>query len=774
MSENTHQAVREYIERGFAPIPVPAGSKNPNRKNWQYERWTIEDVPRLWNDSQNVGVLTGEPSNGRVDVDCDCTEAVRLAPKFLEPTLRGGRDTVPGSHWWYVSPDTQTKPFIDTDGKRILELRAGGCQTIVYPSIHPDGDTYRWYTDLGEKMAQVDADVLRHRVRLLFTATIIARHMTPVGGRHDYALSWAGYLLRYDRLSESDVLRVMRSAWSLFEDASREALRDVENAVKTTAERLKRKLPVRGGGALAVFNERLTKTIADGWGWQLGSEENTAYTWSEPEELPEKLPPVPEFDYRMLPDAFRGWVKDVSKRMQVPPEFVAVPLMVAFSIVVGRKVGIRPKKYDDWLVVVNLWGAIVGRPGLLKSPALKEALSPMNSLIAKAIADHKQDLADYEAEIEMHQAQQTWYDAEKKKLAKKGEMSALQQFIDENRPEDEPEEPKARRYRTEDTTTEKLGELLNENPNGLLVFRDELVGFLRSLDKYGREGDRQFYLESWNGDQSFSVDRIGRGSLRVEALCLSILGGIQPGPLSRYVHDAGSGMADDDGLLQRFQLLVWPDHSETWEDIDRYPNRESKDAVVKAFEFADELEYSEPEDADIPYLRFDPEAQYLFSAWRADLEREVRGEELSPAMEAHKSKYRSLFPALALLIEIADRAGDGEDKPTQVIETSTARAMGWCDYLKGHAVRVYHSAEQPEMRSARELLKKLKSGDVNHGDAVRSIYRHQWSGLRDREETYGALSVLEDHGWLRVHKLDSGGRSSEVVLLNPELRSNAK
>jgi putative DNA primase/helicase len=305
----------------------------------------------------------------------------------------------------------------------------------------------------------------------------------------------------------------------LFEDAAQEALRDVENAVKTTAERLRKNLSVRGGGALAVFHERLTKIIADGWGWRIGGVEDTAYAWSESEELPENLPPVPEFDYRMLPDAFREWVKDASERMQVPPDFIAVPLMVAFSIVVGRKVGIRPKKHDDWLVVPNLWGGIIGRPGLLKSPALKEALAPMNSLIAKAVDDHKQAMAAYEAEIEMHQAQQAWYDSEKKRLAKKGEMSALQQFIEENRPEDEPEEPKPRRYRTEDTTTEKLADLLNENPNGLLVFRDELVGFLRSLDKYGREGDRQFYLEAWNGDQSFSVDRIGRGSLRVEAFC---------------------------------------------------------------------------------------------------------------------------------------------------------------------------------------------------------------------------------------------------------------
>src|SRR5215204_5626857 len=361
---------------------------------------------------------------------------------------------------------------------------------------------------------------------------MIARHMPPIGARHDYALALAGFLLRHEHLGYDDAQQVMIAAWSLFEDATREALKDVENAVKTTVERLEGKLPVRGGGALAVFDERLTKTLADGCGWHLGGEEDTAYAWGAPEDLPEDLPPVPEFDYRMLPDAFRGWAEDVAERMQVPPDFVAAPLMVAFSAVVGRKVGIRPKRDDDWLAIANLWGAIVGSPGLLKSPALKEALAPMNTLIARAIEDYKEEMKEYEAEKEIREARGDWFASEKRKLARAGDMVKLQEFIEGNRPEDEPEPPKERRYRTEDTTTEKLGELLNENPNGLMIFRDELVGFLRSLDKYGREGDRQFYLEAWNGDQPFNVDRIGRGSLRVEALCLSILGGIQPGPLS--------------------------------------------------------------------------------------------------------------------------------------------------------------------------------------------------------------------------------------------------
>lgn len=766
---STAEAARVYIELEMAPIPLPSGSKNPNRTGWQNERYTVEDVPRVWNNGQNIGLLCGSPSGGRVDVDCDCLETTRLAPIFLKPTLKGGRDTAPGSHWWYTAPGCPTIPFRDVDGKRILELRADGCQTVVFPSIHPEGDAYRWYKDRSDKMVRADPGDLVHRTKLLFTAAIIDRHMPPIGGRHDYSLALAGFLLRHGRLGEDDVRLVMVSAWDLLEDATREAIRDVENSIKTTAQRLRKNMKVKGGGALAVFDERLTKAVTDAWEWQLAGDEDHAYGWNEPEVLPENLPPVPVFDYRMLPEAFGPWVEDVSDRMQVPPDFVGVPLMVVLSAVVGRSVGIRPKRYDDWTVIPNLWGAIVGRPGLLKSPALNEALAPMNALIRRAGEAHEEAMSDYEAELEVHQVNVMAYEAEKRKLAKGGDKEALREYIEECRLEEAPAPPAKRRYRTQDTTTEKLGELLNQNPGGMMVFRDELVGFLSSLDRYGREGDRKFYLEAWNGDQSFDVDRIGRGSLTVEALCLSILGGIQPGPLSRYVYDAGSGQADDDGLLPRFQMLAWPDLSSEWEEVDRYPDAEARNTVSEVFAKIDALVFECPDDASMPYLRFTPEAQDLFGSWRADLEREVRGNDLSPAMEAHKAKYRSLFPALALLIELADSAAEG-GIPQWVGLTSAAKAMGWCDYLEKHARRVYHSAEQPEMRAARELLKRVRKGDVEHGAPVWSIRRNHWFGLSNKEEVIGALEVLEEHGWLKVHRFETGGRPGEAVLLNPSLR----
>jgi len=48
---------------------------------------------------------------------------------------------------------------------------------------------------------------------------------------------------------------------------------------------------------------------------------------------------------------------------------------------------------------------------------------------------------------------------------------------------EEPEEPAQRRYVTNDSSYEKLGELLAQNPNGILSHRDELVSLLKTLDQ---------------------------------------------------------------------------------------------------------------------------------------------------------------------------------------------------------------------------------------------------------------------------------------------------
>ena len=91
--------------------------------------------------------------------------------------------------------------------------------------------------------------------------------------------------------------------------------------------------------------------------------------WPNPQPLPAGMPAVEAFDYQLLPDELRGRALDIAERLQCPPDYAAVGLMVAAGSVLGRQVEIRPKRHDDWGVTSNLWGAIVGRPALSKSPA---------------------------------------------------------------------------------------------------------------------------------------------------------------------------------------------------------------------------------------------------------------------------------------------------------------------------------------------------------------------------------------------------------------------
>ncbi|HVF02189.1 MAG TPA: YfjI family protein [Rubrobacteraceae bacterium] len=468
--------------------------------------------------------------------------------------------------------------------------------------------------------------------------------------------------------------------------------------------------------------------------------------WEPPAPLPNGLPSVDTFDPVMLPECLKGWLEDIAERMQVPLDYLAAGAMVVISSLVGRKLGIYPKKRDDWIVVPNLWGMIVGRSALLKSPALAEVMKPLGRLIADAHEAHKEELADYAIEAMVAEAEakalRKYIEQLASEAAKSGDRSKLMEAAKTEGAEAS-EPPTLRRYKTEDATVEKIGDLLVQNPQGILNHRDELSGWFRSLDKQGREGDRAFYLESWNGTGSFDVDRIGRGSTHIPALCLSILGGIQPGPLSSYVYQAVQGQEGADGLLQRFQLTVWPDPPKSWRNVDRYPDTEAKYRVYEVFRKLDSLKANETEDEEVPALRFDAEAQEVFDTWRDDLEQRLRSEEMAPALEAHVAKYRSLMPSLALLFELVDT----EDLPANVGKTAALRAVAWCEYLETHAGRLYASAEKPAMEEGRALLERIRKGDVKDASSVRDIYRgRHWSKLSTSEEVSAAAAVLEEYG----------------------------
>jgi hypothetical protein len=500
------------------------------------------------------------------------------------------------------------------------------------------------------------------------------------------------------------------------------------------------------------------------------SEPDIPVGWQEPKELPDEMLPVEPFCEELLPVSLRRWVADIAERLQCPADFPAVSAIIVVAGIVGRKIGIRPQRRTPWLVVPNLWGMVIGRPGLMKTPAIQEPLKVLGRFEADAKADFDATTKDHEAAVVVAKLQRQEIERQIKDALKKkrdiDELAGKLQGL-------EPVAPARRRYLVNDSTVEKLGELLNQNANGLTVFRDELVGLLKSLEKDGHEGARSFFLESWNGDGRFTYDRIGRGTLDIAAAILSIFGAIQPGPLGEYIRKLEAGGAGDDGLLQRFQLAVWPDCPKSWSNVDRWPDSEAKQSAIATYERLDQLEAVElsaelDEGEHVPYLRFGEAAQKRFDAWRAELESRLRSGNEHPAIESHLAKYRSLVPSLALLFHLADEPSGGP-----VTETALLRSLDWARYLESHARRIYGSIALAPLGAAHRLAAKIEDGSVLESFALRDVYRRGWSGLTDRKQVAAAVDVLVDHGWLRIEEVSTEGRSATVHHINPRILKNA-
>lgn len=494
-------------------------------------------------------------------------------------------------------------------------------------------------------------------------------------------------------------------------------------------------------------------------------------SWPEPKPLPDALPPVMKFMAELLPLAVRAWIVDIAERVQCPIDFPAVAVMVALAALLGRKLGIRPKRHDDWTVVANLWGGVVGRPGVMKTPAIQEPLKPLKRL--EMLAKQKYDEAVEDAKAAEIVGEERKKEASRKIKKSLSNPEEALRLARESICDDE-SEPVRRRYIVNDSTVEKLGEILNENPFGVLVYRDELIGLLKSLDKEGQEGARAFYLESWNGTGRYTYDRIGRGTIDIEAAITSIIGAIQPGPLSQYLRGAAQQGVGDDGLIQRYQLMVQPDISKEWKNIDRWPDSEARKQAWAVFDGLDHLEpllvgadTDAMDPGGIPFLRFSDDAQVGFDAWRAQLEATVRGGDLHPALESHLAKYRSLIPSLALLIHLAD----GETGPVGI--TALQMAIKWGVYLESHARRIYSQAIHPDVAAARALAKRLLAGEVKTGFALRDVYRKGWSGLATSQDALGAVELLRDWDWLAEVREPTAGRTGTLYYINPRIHDLA-
>lgn len=215
MNETSIQAAVRAVRQGYQPVPIRTGDKRPHVPGWTHLRWESDEEGQArareefttWAEegATNVGLILGEASGGLIDIDFDHPRTSRLKDFFLPRTpMRSGRETRPGSHYWYVAkPGTLpgTRRYKMSDGQQVsVELRADRAQTIIPPSTHPSGDAYTWEGEPWGGDAgplEVDGAVLAVQVALLGLGTVLIDSWPAQGTRHDAYLALAGGLLRW-------------------------------------------------------------------------------------------------------------------------------------------------------------------------------------------------------------------------------------------------------------------------------------------------------------------------------------------------------------------------------------------------------------------------------------------------------------------------------------------------------------------------------------------------------------------------------------------------
>jgi putative DNA primase/helicase len=454
---------------------------------------------------------------------------------------------------------------------------------------------------------------------------------------------------------------------------------------------------------------------------------------------------------------------DMAHGAGAPVDYVGVSFLAVCASLIGGKRKVRPYADIDWSEPCVLWTGLVGDPSSGKSPGLDRTTNALRDMEKSHAAEYSEQLSVWKGDCERAKAEFGSYQALVKEAVKEGLVtpplpaSAV-----------EPQQPQRRRLLVQDSTPEKLAEILSGNHSGTLHLRDELAGWLTSFDRY-TPGGREFWLEAYGG-RPFVIDRKGSPEPTIVPFNgVSVTGGIQPEKLADALLGRGK---PDDGLVARF-LWAWPDRP----PYARPTRCGDSRALVALYERLDGLQWGVGHDGSkVPtVLPLDDAAADLFS----EFERENRdgSEDVSGLFKSFCGKLPGMVLRLALVAELAAWAYTGGDEPSSISRDTIGAVADFVDsYAKPSAVRVFGDAALPPVeRHAAALaryIRKMRLRTLN----ARDIYRNaNIPGLREAVPTNEALVFLVDGDWLKragSRAGDSPGRQSSDFIVNPAVHGD--
>ncbi|WP_374843508.1 DUF3987 domain-containing protein [Brucella haematophila] len=421
---------------------------------------------------------------------------------------------------------------------------------------------------------------------------------------------------------------------------------------------------------------------------------------------------TPSMPMGVFPSVIESFAVARAEQMGVDPGGLAMAALTVCAAAIPDNIALKMKRHESWKESARIWTMVIGDPSTRKSPLIKAASAPLLAIESDLQRDHRAAMRD-------------WMTLDKE--SKKGKS-----------------EPIAKRVSIEDGSPEKVGEVLSNNEAGLALIDDELSGWFARMEKYagskGSGADRAFWLKSFGGG-SYSVDRVGRGSIWIPNISITLLGSIQPDPLRKIAKDL-----TDDGLLQRMFCIMLESGGDDRDEPSGVDESVYAHLVRKLYHLRTSMSAGW-------CFRFSDGAQ----SFRNELSREHRKleklwERINRRLATHIGKFDGLFGRICVLLHVIKNI-DGELPKEVDLETATQAHTLLHDYLLKHAIALHFNIlGATDMHAAMvDAAGSILTNEALHDViSARLLNRHGTAVLRrmDVLDLERVMQQLDAYSWV--------------------------
>lgn len=356
-----------------------------------------------------------------------------------------------------------------------------------------------------------------------------------------------------------------------------------------------------------------------------------------PQSKPKKE--VPSFPLNVFPMAIRNIVDALVEYEHFNVNFIAASMFTTFAAAMGNRWAVRFS--TTWVERPIMYVALVGYPSCGKTPPLRLALSSLLNL------DHEYD-REYCAQL---------------KAYKQWESKSLKERVALSLPE-EMERPRRRCHVVVDATIEALIGTMRDNPQGVILYSDELESLFANFNRYN-SSDESYFLSAFSGTPFKYIRKSTDEHIFLPTPYCSIIGSTQPGRLAKQF----GGERVVNGFSSRF-LKVYPDITDmpTW-DTERMPDgiMEQWERIIRKIATFDFKGKEQPIE-----LTFSFEAHRKLCEWKDNVNNAIYSATESEAEKAVCGKLEIYLMRFCLIIQIMKNICTGET--ATIIDTGSAEA----------------------------------------------------------------------------------------------------